>query len=123
MKHSRGFTLLEVLVALAILALSAATVIRQTQLGVKQQYDLEMKSSALWIADDVLTGLLAQAQWPPIGRNQQTKNYQAQEWVVVTDVQAAPDPMLRKIDISVNIAGRDENAPALFSITAYRGQY
>ena len=54
----RGFTLLEVLVALAILALSAAAVLRQTQLGIKQQQQLELKSYALAIADDALATML-----------------------------------------------------------------
>ena len=73
MRRARGFTLLEVLVALGILALSAAAVLRQTQLGVKQQYELEMKSTALWIADDVVAPLMAQPQWPPIGRIKKSK--------------------------------------------------
>lgn len=122
MRRARGFTLLEVLVALAILALSAAAVLRQTQLGVKQQYELEMKSTALWIADDVVAALMAQPQWPPIGRNQQKQKYREQDWVITTDVEATPDPLLRKIDISINLADRDENV-ALLSMTTYRGQY
>ncbi len=123
MRRGRGFTLLEVLVALAILALSAAAVLRQTQLGVKQQYELEMKSTALWIADDVLAAVLVQPQWPPLGRSEQKQSFQGQEWVVTTDVQATPDPMMRKIEISIGAAARDQNAPALLSMTAYRGQF
>ena len=122
MKRARGFTLLEVLVALAILALSAAAVLRQTQLGIKQQYELELKSTALWIADDALTAVSTQAQWPPLGRIQKTHTLQGQDWVITTDVQATPDPMLRKIDVSVNLADRAENAAALLTMTTFRGQ-
>lgn len=123
MRRGRGFTLLEVLVALAILALSAAAVLRQTQLGVKQQYELEMKSYALWIADDVLTVLLAQTDWPPVGSSEEKQTFQDQEWIITTDVEATPDPLLRKIQISIGIASNDQKGPTLFSMTAYRGQY
>lgn len=119
----RGFTLLEVLIALAILALSAAAVLRQTHLEVKQQQSLEMKSSALWAADDVLTTVMAQSQWPPLGRIEQQQTYEGQNWRVITDVQATPDPLLRKIEVSISPEQQGENAAALITLTAYRGQY
>ena len=121
-KHSLGFTLLEVLVALAILALSAAAVLRQTHLNIKQQQTLELKSSALWIADDALTLVMAQEQWPPIGRSEQEQTLSGQTWRVLTEVQTTPDPLMRKIEVSVATAEQGENA-ALITLTAYRGQY
>jgi general secretion pathway protein I len=120
---TRGFTLLEVLIALAILALSAAAVLRQTNLEVKQQQTLEAKSYALWAADDVLTMVMAQSQWPPVGRIEQQQTYAGQNWRVITDVQSTPDPMLRKIDVNITPAEQPDGAAPLISLTAYRGQY
>lgn len=122
-KCSRGFTLLEVLVALAILALSAAAVLRQTHLNIKQQQTLELKSSALWMADDVLTLVMAQAQWPPLGRVEQEQTLEGQNWRVITEVQATPDPLMRKIEVSVVPAEQGSNAAALITLAAYRGRY
>lgn len=115
--------MLEVLVALAILALSAAAVLRQTHLTIKQQQTLELKSSALWIADDALTLVLAQAQWPPLGRVEQEHTLEGKNWRVTTEVQATPDPLMRKIDVSVAPAEQRDNTAALITLTAYRGRY
>lgn len=123
MRRCHGFTLLEVLIALAILALSAAAVLRQTHLEVRQQQNLELKSYALWVADDVLTMVMAQAQWPPAGRIEQQQSVNGLNWRVITEVQATADPLLRKIEVSVVPAEQGENTAPLITLTAYRGQY
>lgn len=121
-KTTRGFTLLEVLIALAILALSAAAILRQTQLGVRQQQQLEIKSAALWIADDTIAQLNNLSGLPPVGRVQSTIEFREQSWDVFTDVSETTDPNLRKIIVSVNVAGGDEKSP-LISLTTFRGRY
>lgn len=123
LKSHRGFTLLEVLVALAILALSAAAVLRQTHLNLRQQQTLELKSSALWMADDVLTLVLSQAQWPPVGRVEQEQTFAGKSWRVITEVQATPDPLMRKIEVSVIPADQSDTTAALIKLAAYRGQH
>lgn len=120
--NARGFTLLEVLVALAVLAISAAAVLRQTQLGVQQQQMLELKSTAMWVADDELAALLARPQWPDTGSNEHKVTVRGQEWTIRSDVQTTPDPNLRKIVVDVALADQPEGS-ALVSFTTYRGQY
>jgi general secretion pathway protein I len=118
-----GFTLLEVLIALAILAISAAALLRQTQLQVKQQFELELKTYAMWVADDALSALTAQAQWPPLGRNEQHVLLHEQDWLVTTDVQVTPDPLLRKVEVGVSLAADNNADHALVSFTTFRGRY
>ena len=57
MKRVQGFTLLEVLVALAIFALVAASVLSATARSLQTASRLEEKTLAMWIADNRLTEL------------------------------------------------------------------
>lgn len=118
-----GFTLMEVLIALAILALSAAAVLRQTQLGVRQQQQLELKSAALWVADDSIAALASLSAWPPLGRALRTVQFRDQSWDVITDVSDTSDANLRRIVVSVKVAGSPDEQSALVSFTTFRGRY
>jgi len=122
MTKARGFTLMEVLIALAILALSAAAVLRQTQMGVSQQQQLELKSAALWLADDTLASLMLSSNFLPVGRAERRVNFREQDWDVFTEVSPTPDANLRRIVVSVAIADSGADA-ALVSFTTYRGRY
>ena len=71
-----------------------------------------------------LATMLAQNDWPPLGRNEQTQEFQSQQWLIVTDVQTAPDPDLRKIEMSVGLVREGEREPTpLLRLTTYRGEY
>ena len=121
-RRSAGFTLLEVLIALAILALSAAAVLRQTQQGLRQQQQLELKSAAMWLADDAMASLMLSANFPAVGRGTRTERFQDQDWRVAIDIAATPDDNLHKIVVSVALAEAPEDS-ALVSYTTYRGRY
>lgn len=64
MKRARGFTLLEVLVALAIFAMVAASVLSASARSLQNASRLEDKTLAMWIADNRLNELQLE-QTPP----------------------------------------------------------
>ncbi|HEX5842512.1 MAG TPA: type II secretion system minor pseudopilin GspI, partial [Pseudomonas sp.] len=70
MRRAGGFTLLEVLVALAIFALVAASVLTATARSLQTASRLEEKTLAMWIADNQLAELQLSKTPAADGRDQ-----------------------------------------------------
>lgn len=120
MKRRAGFTLLEVLIALAILAIASTAVISQSGQSIRQLHRLEQKSVALWIADNQIAYLRGLPSWPSTGRRSEQLEMSGALWNIDTEVTATSEPWLRKIDVSVAVDGSND---PLVSMTAYRGRY
>lgn len=119
---SAGFTLLEVLVALSILAISSTAVITQIGQSIRQIEQLEQKTVALWIAENQINSLNVAEAWPATGRQSKVLTVANQSWLISTEVSATRDPWLRKVEVSVATDDRRSSA-ALVTLTAYRGRY
>lgn len=101
MKRSGGFTLLEVLVALAIFAMVAASVLTATARSLQTAARLEDKTLAMWIADNRLTELqLAQS---PVadGREQGELEFAGRRWQWQSEVEATSEPDMRRVTLWV----------------------
>ncbi|WP_068830153.1 type II secretion system minor pseudopilin GspI [Pseudomonas sp. BMS12] len=106
MKRSRGFTLLEVLVALAIFAVVAASVLSATSRSLKTAARLEDKTFASWLADNRLQQLQLADAPPGEGREQGEETYAGRRWLWQTEVQSTSEAeMLR---VTVRVAPRPE---------------
>lgn len=105
MKRQYGFTLLEVLVALAIFAMVAATLLTATASSVRNAARLEEKTLAGWIADNRLVELQLQRPSPGTGRNQREVHYAGRDWQLQEDIDSTSEPALRRV--SLWIAPRD----------------
>ena len=65
--QGRGFTLIEVLVALAIVAITLATGVKAAGALVQNGQRLAEVSAAQWCADNALAGLKLARQFPSVG--------------------------------------------------------
>jgi general secretion pathway protein I len=114
-----GFTLLEVLIALSILAISALAVLSQTGQSLSQLQQLSAKSSALYLAENQMQQLLSLEQWPPLGSQRNSIEQFQQQWQLDTNVSGTSDPLLRKITVTAG----STNTPLLIELVSYRGRY
>lgn len=102
--RSRGFTLLEVMVALAIFAIVAAVVLTAAGRSVNNAGRLEALTLAGWIADNRLTELQLQQPAPSIGREDQQLEFGGRQWQMLSEVETSGTPGLLRIRVWVAAA-------------------
>nr|WP_298145837.1 type II secretion system minor pseudopilin GspI [uncultured Pseudomonas sp.] len=101
MKRSHGFTLLEVLVALAIFALVAASVLTASGRSLQTAARLEDKTLAMWIADNRLTELQLSETPPSDGRDKGELDFAGRRWQWQSEIQATSEPSMRRVTLWV----------------------
>lgn len=96
----RAFTLLEVLVALVIVAVALAALARAGSQALNTQAALEERTLALWVADNVLAEIRLQGASAP-GRRQGQRRMGERDWVWQALIQPAPGDDLMRVDVAV----------------------
>ncbi len=96
-----GFTLIEVMIALMIFGLLAAT-IQQVASGYMDHYRrLEGQTMATWIAQNQMAELRLQEEMPGTGESDQEISFGSYEWEVERTVSATEDPAMRRVDFTL----------------------
>ena len=114
-----GFTLLEVMVALVIFSICAATLIQQSGRNTRQSMMLETRTQANWIAENQLERLRL-AGFPASGKTTQTITFSKQEWLIESVISDTNNADLRKAVIQVSI---DDDHSTGYSLTGFLGRY
>ncbi|MBC3345789.1 type II secretion system minor pseudopilin GspI [Pseudomonas sp. SWRI196] len=100
----RGFTLLEVMIALAVFATMAAAMLSASQFVLKQSVVLEERLFGAWLADNQLSELRLQTA-PPKGQQRLSRDLGQRNWILQQHIVPARDPRLLKVEIQVSRAG------------------
>lgn len=111
MSTERGFTLVEVLVALAIFGVIAVSILSTMQGSVRQQAIMEERLAADQIAQQALAELRLRSAWPPIGEKTERVTQGGQEWQVTARVEDTTEERMRHITIKVGYP--DAPSPSL----------
>lgn len=98
---SRGFTLIEVLVAVAVLAIALAAVIKIGSESGGNLIYLRDKTLAHWVAENRLAEMRAMEEWPS-GEGSGSSQFAGREWFWKTQVKEFPDPNIRHVIIRVS---------------------
>lgn len=112
-----GFTLLEVLVALAIIATALLAALRVAGQGTSSVEDLRSRLLARCVAENQLALHRARGEWLPLGTRRGVERQGGLEFSWREDVATTPNPAFRRIDIAV-FQAKDE-AHALARLTSF----
>lgn len=100
-QQDRGFTLLEVLVALAIFAIVAASVLTASGRSLQVAEQLEEKTMAGWIADNRMVELQLIYPTPGEGREDKALEYGGREWETHSEIENTADKGMRRVTVWV----------------------
>jgi general secretion pathway protein I len=96
-----GFTLIEVLVALAIVAVALLAALRVAGQGANNAAELRARLFAGWVAENRLAEHRARGDWLPPGIQSGTQRQGGMEFTWREEVVATPNPAFRRVDIFV----------------------
>lgn len=118
--RQRGFTLIEVLVAVAVLALSMGVFISGSSQYADQARHIQDKNLALWVARNRLVEFQIAETWPDTGRDDGRATMGGREWVWESEVEESPDPAVRRAEMRVfRIIDGEAQSQPLARLTAF----
>ncbi|MET0044159.1 MAG: type II secretion system minor pseudopilin GspI [Candidatus Thiodiazotropha sp. 6PLUC3] len=106
----KGFTLLEFLIALAILAIALSSIIAVASNQSLNVAYLRDKTLAHWVAMNQITELQIANQWPATGTKKGDEEMGLKKWYWQREITKTPDDRVRQIEIRVFRNKDDENS-------------
>lgn len=123
MRKTRAFTLIEVLVALAVLAVSLAAALRAGETGAGAFTAVRYRLLADWVASDRVAELRARRQWLPTGVTEGTAGQAGIAFRWRQSVAETANPQFRRVAVTVwESAARSDDPPLSESVAfVWRG--
>ncbi len=120
-RNSRGFTLIEIMVALVIFAVLSVTLLTRLGGDIRSEQLLEEKTLASIVAENVLTEMRIKKDWSSVSDNKSTVEMAGKKWSVTTAVKETEDENLRQVDVRV-VAANDKRG-ASYLLTGFIGKH
>lgn len=120
-----GFTLLEVLIALAIFAIAGAALVKNASQTVTQTVFLEERTVAVWLAENQLNEIRSaprlEENYPSPGSDRINVTMGEQEWEILVDYEATENANMRRVTVSV--FHPDNLEDSVTDLTGFIGRY
>ena len=106
MVRLRGFTLVEVLVALAVLALAIAAAVRSNAMSIATAQTVRLKLLSDWVAENRLEEHRARRDWLVVGETEGDTEQDGEALRWRETVSETPNPRFRRLQVRVYQASR-----------------
>jgi general secretion pathway protein I len=115
-----GFTLIEILIALAILAVALAATTRAASIATDGTLETRQRLLATWAAQNRVAELRARRIFPAAAVSRLTTDQGGLSLVIDETVTETPNPTIRRVDLAV--ADARDTQRVLTHLTAYVSQ-
>ena len=114
-----GFTLVEILVAIAILAVALAATSRAAHVATDGALQTRHRLLATWAAQNRVAELRARGVYPPVASTRTETSQAGLALVIDETVSETPNPGIRRVDLAVS---QRDAAQVITRLTAYVSQ-
>lgn len=101
-RQQRGFTLLEIVIALGILAIALTAAVKGITAHVSNATHLKERTLAHWVAMNKVAETQIQADWPSLGKTTGTTEMAGLEWHWQLSISESLDDDIRQLDVIVS---------------------
>jgi general secretion pathway protein I len=119
-RGERGFTLLEVIIALMVIAVALAAVISTASSTVYNAAGLQERTFAHWVAMNKLAEIHAMKEWPAPRKTTGSEMMAEHEWHWTMEVENTDDETVRRIEIQVR--SNEDDANPTVNLTGFIGR-
>ena len=112
MQSSKGFTLIEILVALAILSIATTAVIKAVGQAIRGSSYLKTKSLALWLAEDLTHEIQLGLYKPSYGNDNGKRQVGSQQLYYTAKIAASANKNIKLIQVNIT-TDRDHIHPLI----------
>lgn len=123
LRRHRGFTLIEVLVAVLVFGViaTAASEVASNYIGTYER--IRDRTLATWIAENEITEMRLLENLPEISEETDELEYANRNWQLETVVSATEDPRIRRVEVNVASMVDDNEPVPLAQMTGFLGDY
>jgi len=120
----KGFTLLEVMVALVFFSLIGMVLQQVTASSVNQYMAVRHKMFASWIAENKMAEIRLSKSLPAAREHKEELNFANEEWQLISKVKATENPDINRVDIDVlHIDTETNERSKKLTLTGFVGRY